>query len=622
MGLFSGLKKIFIGEEDKTNSSGNLQKNDIPIQIARMRQRVVTVEQIYPNEAKKITELLNNFEKKLQDVDMSDSKSILALENEFEEIRETFIVFYKKSREKFALNEAEGLTKRAEDLLFGNVVSEHMNEDVDNEIKYLNSLKERVTSFDGIKQQAYIAELMKAEFRIKCLRAISLKSNSDITSIKKSSRAEKIIYANILIEDIKKLEEQLSYISTMYKINDLPFENESHLQTGIDELNMEMTTRYIGNFSLDSFFDNEDSIKKYLDIIRRIANYKRTLESDIKENLEIKKAEEETKKENERREEERRIAEEKKREEERLKKEKDEKEKGERLKRYKTIDEREMRTEIKRIDDETADITTSFINIMKYEMEVGESKGILNKKNMMQRDDLIFYRIKRGDVLFILKRAEELGQRCIAFMDVDDFRDSNCIIACSNKCDPEKLFRKLELKKTNPSGYHYLYELFDISNSFAYILEININENNEELFCAYNKLYYNANRIYESTAKKKVKSWIKAIQNTKTADNDIRDIPFYIEISYLRPMLPILEQLSANDIEFYIPPIDKKTNKYNAKKKIYIDRQYLQKYKGFVHNQISDPAKGIVKIGLDNLTFSELVLTECDLSSLDLEQQK
>ena len=86
---------------------------------------------------------------------------------------------------------------------------------------------------------------------------------------------------------------------------------------------------------------------------------------------------------------------------------------------------------------------------------------------------------------------------------------------------------------------------------------------------------------------------------------------FYIEIPYLRPMLPILEVLKKEGIEYYIPPIDEKTLKYNETKKIYIDVENLEKYKEKVHSQISSGQKGLVVVGDKGLSEADLILGDC-----------
>ncbi len=54
-------------------------------------------------------------------------------------------------------------------------------------------------------------------------------------------------------------------------------------------------------------------------------------------------------------------------------------------------------------------------------------------------------------------------------------------------------------------------------------------------------------------------------------------------MSYLRPMIPILEKLKSEGIEYYIVPIDEETFKKDLTKRNYINREDLQKYKEKVH---------------------------------------
>ena len=134
---------------------------------------------------------------------------------------------------------------------------------------------------------------------------------------------------------------------------------------------------------------------------------------------------------------------------------------------------------------------------------------------------------------------------------------------------------------------------------------------------------YSAIRSYFS---KSTMDDIKEIIKTYKENNEknIEKIKFYIEIPYRRTIIPIIEELNSKDLEFTIPPIynDDETKMNEPVIRIYMDRNDLNKYKEEVHNKISTPEKGIIKIGEEKLNLTELLTKGCDFDFLEEKEEK
>ena len=309
-------------------------------------------------------------------------------------------------------------------------------------------------------------------------------------------------------------------------------------------------------------------------------------------------------------------AEEKKQEQERLARE-------ERKKQYASLSEQQQRQQIKKIDDKSFDVTKSYKDILQYEKEVGEAKGLLDEKSEMATDDISFMRIKRGEIYEYLVNAREKGIRVSILPDVDDEKDNTLIAITKGKTIKKDM-------NFEADGYdEYMYRSqklcnIKLSKGFAkYLQENNTNRNVKISDKLYPFLYTDRNSTVERIeARESIrKTYEKLVQ--EKGKTQVPEMKFYIEIPYLRPMLPILEVLKTEGIEYYIPPTDEKTLKYNETKKIYIDVENLEKYKEKVHGQISNGQKGLVVVGDKGLSEADLILGDCkkDLERLIEEKE-
>lgn len=111
--------------------------------------------------------------------------------------------------------------------------------------------------------------------------------------------------------------------------------------------------------------------------------------------------------------------------------------------------------------------------------------------------------------------------------------------------------------------------------------------------------YLLSQKIIEQTCRKIIK---------EKKDKQVNEVKFCIEMPYLRSMIPILEKLKEEGIEYYVPPIDDDTIKYDPTKKIYMNREDLKRYREKVHSEISNKTKGIVKVELEDFNQADLIL--------------
>ena len=309
-------------------------------------------------------------------------------------------------------------------------------------------------------------------------------------------------------------------------------------------------------------------------------------------------------------------AEEKKQEQERLARE-------ERKKQYASLSEQQQRQQIKKIDDKSFDVTQSYKDILQYEKEVGEAKGLLDEKSEMATDDISFIRVKRGEIYEYLMNAREKGIRVTILPDVDDEKDSTLIAITKGK----KIKKDMKFVANGYDRYiNNSQKLYDIELSKVFAIYLQKNNTNRNVNISdklYPYLYENGNSTGERIeARESIrKTYEKLVQ--EKGQIQVPEMKFYIEIPYLRPMLPILEALKKEGIEYYIPPIDEKTLKYNETKKIYIDVENLEKYKEKVHSQISNGQKGLVIVGDKGLSEADLILGDCkkDLERLIEEKE-
>ncbi len=292
---------------------------------------------------------------------------------------------------------------------------------------------------------------------------------------------------------------------------------------------------------------------------------------------------------------------------------------------YLTLTEAQMRNAIKQLDDDSHDCTDSYQDILNYEKEVAKARGLLTEKEEVNTDDVELFRCSKDDLWRMMKVAQKNVLRCSFFPEVDDNPEDSVLIATTK--GKQKLFNLPSLE------HYYNYSQLPIpgtyGNSFYEYLQQSIPSSYQ------NRIYYNDKHILledtkngtkEKKTKKRqfqdiLKTVYKKVENTPTSPQDIEDIKVALEFSYLRPMIPILEKLKEAGIDYYLPPVDKKTKKYNPTKQIYLDRKDLDLYKKMIHPEISTTEKGIIKLKGESITTASLICEGTDISFLEEKEE-
>lgn len=295
-------------------------------------------------------------------------------------------------------------------------------------------------------------------------------------------------------------------------------------------------------------------------------------------------------------------------------------------KSYAALTESQIRKVIKQLDDKSHDCTTSYQDILAYEKKIARAKGLLTDKEEVNTDDVELYRCSKDNLWRFIKAAQENVLRCSFFPEVDDNPDQSVIVAITK--GKKNVFNLPNLqdsfpncsKLTIPGIYgKSFYEYFKHSIPSSYENQIyyqgkniSIRDNSHNTIGSHMQITEFQNMI---------KTVHQKIENLPTHSQDIEDIKVALECSYLRPIVPILEKLKEAGINYYLPPVDNKTIKYNPTKQIYIDRKDLDLYKKQIHPEISTAQKGIIKLKGESITTASLLCQGTEIPFLE-EKEK
>ncbi len=289
------------------------------------------------------------------------------------------------------------------------------------------------------------------------------------------------------------------------------------------------------------------------------------------------------------------------------------KELEEKSKQYKNITEEEINRNIKKLDDENFDTVTSYKKIIEYQINIAMAKGIINDRNLLKMKDGFWrWRIGREYIPVALEKIKDTPCNYEVYTDVDNSNENVYILLSKKIVD-----YILTVKETYSHSQYDMYNI-DSTKVFSWfflryykgVYDIRIDDN------------YGIRTHNLAFTKNDIKEIIKTYKENN--EKNIEKIKFYIEIPYRRTIIPIIEELNSKDLEFTIPPIynDDETKMNEPVIRIYMDRNDLNKYKEEVHNKISTPEKGIIKIGEEKLNLTELLTKGCNFDFLEEKEEK
>ena len=606
MGFFEKLSKVF--SLDAENETSQIeQKNEgyeldgsIVLELAKMKQKIIAMEIHYPEKADEIKHKIQELESYIENSVEMDLETQTRINELYQEIKSDFSQFSKVSEEKFLLSEVRIIYRELNKIFCG---EENSEQEIDNkkisELEdKLNVLDGRKKEFDGLKQQQYIQALINAKYRLRCCKMMA--DNLRINEFASAPEVERIFYANIFAEDIKNMGSMIDRIKFKYELKDLQISLEEQ------EKNIDKIINQIGNAYAEErerlitdVFDEDYIIRLYVKTMKVLRDKITFLDKDtekLKQEIEEKNMQEEA---------------EKKRQEE-LEKERE---------TYKGLTEEQQKEKIEQIDESNFDPIQNYKNILSYELDVANEKGLLTNRSLLKTEGSIVIRVDKSKLYSMMM---ELKKQNIQFGILTDEEQSNNFLILPSGIDwneiekniPKEIntevFTSRDIKGKVGLGFIYLCNF--IEKKYFDKIKIGINGSG--------KPYYDDAVYYIEDAKKNFYKLYNKVEDIASREHDIKDIKFYLEIPYKRPICPILEQLKQAGIEYYLLPADEVTRKERMTKKIYIDRKNLEKYKEKIHSEISTQEKGKVTIGLETVNLKDWIFEGTDVPFIKEIEEK
>lgn len=442
-------------------------------------------------------------------------------------------------------------------------------------------------NLNGVKKELYIRELVKIKYRDLLYIEMTYTGVNDGKIFEDCSEDEIVIFATLLIDDVQKLYEYLEKVKREYSLEHVEFKEYEIIEKQIDELVRKMDIEYSKDMDVNELLTDSSFMRAFIDVFSQIRLFNKDIEEYINKIKEDREKQEEEK---------RKEAEEVRRKQDQMEKDKN-------------ISPEEMREVIKKIDNDSFDVTDSYKDIMKYETRVAEVRGLLNAKSKISTDDLAIIRISKDEVGMYIRNAKEQGIVYTVLYGVDDNPEQSCMVIVSKNDESkvkidmaDEMINATNVKLSGIYGKSFIdfcrklqYNNVRFKGKMAYAIEGNTDR-----------------------SKAQIKSHYKDI--LKLNDKEyLENVKFYIELPYLRPIIPILELLQKNGIEYYIPPIDENFKKSNPTVKIFIDRENYDKYMNEVHKQISNANLGIITVHIEE-SFSDIMLEGTNSPYIDEER--
>lgn len=496
----------------------------------------------------------------------------LTVEEYYKNIKAVYKVKYKRATQSILMKKAEKFNGDMDKLLFDQVVDFRTisSSDVEELKTYYKILKQKNEEFTGIMQNKYIEKLIELQYKINIIDIIRTRYSfpnhqsltwdiKELVKESQTSKSKQAIWARLFINGVENL---IGRANNNY-IQDL--------KRDISKINLKDNREEILN---------EDIIYKY------ISGMAKTIQD---------KGIEKTQREAQEKEEQNRL----KREEE--------------LKKLAKMSEGEIEERIKELDDEKFDIGTSYNSIVGYQLEIAKAKGLVNARNILAIDDIKITRVKRRRLPLIFANLKEQTCNCEIYTDIDDSKDNVYIV--TPKASGYDLNKDADFENREEDAY---VRSIKATNEFINTYLICANKDKYVTKKDDGLMYFFAD--WEEKVRKDIKSLVKQYKDEN--DENSKKVKFYIEVPYRRTIIPILEELQQNKIEFVIPPTDKDTKMNEPTVIIYIDRSDLERYKENVHSNISTLDKGIVKIGEEKINIDEILIEGCEFPFLKEKEKE
>lgn len=501
----------------------------------------------------------------------------LTVEEYYKNIKAVYEVKYKRATQSILMKKAEKFNGDMDKLLFGQVDFDTIRSINVSELKtYYEILKQKNEVFTGIMQNKYVEKLIELQYKISIINIIrtrycfpSYSLTQDIEELVKESQASKskqAIWARLFINGVENI---------IGRANNDYIQN---LKRNIPKINLKDNREEILNKEL---------IKTYVYAMAQI-------QKDKNHEKEEQKAQEKV-------------------EQNRLKEEQKQKERQEELERLVGISESEIEERIKELDDEKFDIVTSYNSIVGYQLEIAKAKGLINARNRLAIDDIKITRVERRRLPLIFANLKEQTCNCEIYTDIDDSKDNVYIV--TPKASGYDLNKDADFENREEDAY---VRSIKATNEFINTYLICANKDKYVTKKDDGLMYFFAD--WEEKVRKDIKSLVKQYKDEN--DENSKKVKFYIEVPYRRTIIPILEELQQNKIEFVIPPTDKDTKMNEPTVRIYIDRSDLERYKENVHSNISTLDKGIVKIGEEKINIDEILIEGCEFPFLKEKEKE
>lgn len=555
MGVFDFLKDMLKEDNVKEEEDYTELSESMIMEMAKMKSKIILMQRFYPEKAKELEEKIENLEQHITDLYQIGTEEQQLIDDYFSEIQQNFQVFIQSSKEKFLFSETKRIYNNLDKIFMGKEEGELS--DVHQLSSALELASKKKNEFTGIKQQQYIKQIIDTKYRVAC--CMMLKGGINCQNyFSDAPEVEKIFYANLLQKDIQAMYDDIEGIKCKYKIHGIDINIEEQEQS-TDKL-VDLIDNQYGESELTKVF-NDNVLMNIFVSTRELLNRKLlTLDKDIEKKQQEKKEREQ----------------------------------------YKTLTEEELRQHIKELDDGIFDVTQSYKKILEYEKDIAKQRGLLNEKSTLAIDDVEIFRIQEDEIYDYIVRARESRTRLEVFPNIDDAQENAVVAKVKNvefkyiEIDTSCWYGSEKLPKATKPFIKFMQDNnIDYSHNFAVdlrMVEINGKINSQIL------------------------TFRKTIERIKEEKGNLQpnEIKFYIEMSYLRPMIPILRTLKREGIEYYILPTDEETVKKDPTKRIYMNREDLQKYKEKVHKQISDVEKGVITIGAEDMNEAKLMIGESE----------